>query len=290
MKYARLLALLLVGISAVPAFAAVQEPEESKAKFDTFWKEVLPVGTQVKISEDYRPGGNATGKIAEYTGDNGQFWALLDILQLHRNLPEGYVGWDPETQPFPQEKVGILIASPVFRLSDGSTIASGLECSFKILDKELDGRVMKEFEEVGSQISRRIDEAYAAWEKEHGARLIHEERLVKGEIIVKFTRDAGPMQFSVEDGVVQVGIPSIDARNRMYGVYAAEKVYPELSPSEDAEKKAQWEALGLDRIFILKFPKDVDPAHAAADYARDSHIEYAEPNYTATTQSEEDKK
>lgn len=84
---------------------------------------------------------------------------------------------------------------------------------------------------------------------------LYYQEFVPGEFIVKFTNDTEPPT------------PAIEEYNRKYKVYSFKKVY------------INSENTILDKIFILKVPKDSNIHSIVKDYESLSEVVYAEPNY-----------
>ena len=74
----------------------------------------LRKGTRVVIFKDVRTGSPANGKKGKYIGDEGggrAIWQLCTAVgRLEReayHLPDDYVEWDYENEPFPKVNCGI---------------------------------------------------------------------------------------------------------------------------------------------------------------------------------------
>jgi uncharacterized protein YkwD len=89
---------------------------------------------------------------------------------------------------------------------------------------------------------------------------------VPGEVLVKFRLGVMPVAVS---GGVEMGVASLDALARQYGVTAAEPLFASVGYS----------AQGLERIYKLSLPATADVLAAAGALAADVYVEYAEPNY-----------
>ena len=87
-----------------------------------------------------------------------------------------------------------------------------------------------------------------------------------GQIIVKFIPEVGTVAPETKDGVVSVGLASLDARMSRYGVSHIEQVFP--------HKMSQ-----LGHIYEFNYDADVDVKSVARDFADDEHLLYAEPRY-----------
>lgn len=99
---------------------------------------------------------------------------------------------------------------------------------------------------------------------------------VPGEILVGYKQDAAraPGQRS-QTTEVELGISSLDQLNRELGVRAIEPVF-------HAENRKKLTAR-LARIFRLRLSPDADVLDAAARFARDPNVAFAEPNFIAHT-------
>jgi len=87
-----------------------------------------------------------------------------------------------------------------------------------------------------------------------------------GQIIVKFIPQVGTVTPETKDGVVSVGLASLDARMSRYGVSHIEQIF--------AHKSSQ-----LGHIYRFHFDAAVAPKSVARDFAGDDHLLYAEPSY-----------
>ena len=92
----------------------------------------LRKGTRVVIFKDVRTGSPANGKKGKYIGDEDRAtWLLCTAAgRLEKesfDLPDGYIEWDYEHEPFPKVNCGIRGNNPLFLLDDGTTI-SGAQC------------------------------------------------------------------------------------------------------------------------------------------------------------------
>jgi subtilisin family serine protease len=92
----------------------------------------------------------------------------------------------------------------------------------------------------------------------------HELQYVQGQIIVKFTPEAGQRIAHKQSGVTSVGLASLDRKMEGYGVYKIGQMFP--------DKESE---LGL--IYQLDFDDQYDAMEVASDFARDRHVLYAEP-------------
>lgn len=121
---------------------------------------LIPVGTDIEIIKDVRLGEPASGEIAEYVGYRKEGWLLFDedghMERESRDLPDGYVEWDPKTQDWSGTKTGISGDNPYFRLSDNSLI-TGAECYWKIVDEPLRKRFMGEAMEEMALVFEKVE-------------------------------------------------------------------------------------------------------------------------------------
>ena len=83
-----------------------------------------------------------------------------------------------------------------------------------------------------------------------------------GQIIVKFTPELGKVDVRCRDGVVSVGIPSLDRRMEKYGV----KHIAQIFPHKNSE---------LGHIYQFDFDGGHDAMVVAENFARDDHLLYA---------------
>lgn len=90
---------------------------------------------------------------------------------------------------------------------------------------------------------------------------------VTGELLVKFTSEVSPTAIN---GGVQTGIASLDELIEEYDVRAAEPLFSQVTDSKQ----------GLENIYKMDLPETADVLAAAAVFGADTHVEYAEPNYT----------
>jgi subtilisin family serine protease len=87
-----------------------------------------------------------------------------------------------------------------------------------------------------------------------------------GQIIVKFIPEVGTVTPETKDGIVSVGLSSLDARMTRYGVTHIEQIFPHKSSE-------------LGHIYQFDFQAPVRAKAAARDFAGDRHLLYAEPRY-----------
>ena len=72
---------------------------------------------------------------------------------------------------------------------------------------------------------------------------------------------------------MDTGIPSLDTLNRKWNVRRMVRVFPDVSPDDEAAARH-----GLTDIYKLLVPKGTDLAEMIRDYEADPHIDYAELN------------
>lgn len=119
-----------------------------------------------------------------------------------------------------------------------------------------------------------------------------------GELLVKFTKDAAQAieQARGRDdpaAPLVIGIEPLDQLFMTYGVAAIEPVFPHSQDSEAIASKFPERAKrippgaevpDLSRTYLLHLGEG-DVLTAAAEFARDPHVEYAQPNYLAIIQT-----
>ena len=120
---------------------------------------------------------------------------------------------------------------------------------------------------------------------------------VPGELIVKLKPEAGKaLAATLQAGrpPTQTGLAWFDALNQRYGVRQLAPLFPDQRDIEDIRRKYPERARrappnatapSLQYIYKLTMPQDADILQAAADYAKQPDVEYAQPNYLATTSS-----
>lgn len=87
-----------------------------------------------------------------------------------------------------------------------------------------------------------------------------------GEILLKLKSNAVITQTQdLDKGVL--GVPSIDKLNKEYGATWAEKVFDTVSEGD------------ASRVYQLELPHNADIEKIIKEYAADSNVEYAEPDY-----------
>ena len=89
---------------------------------------------------------------------------------------------------------------------------------------------------------------------------------LKPEVIPLLSRPEEPDPFDTD-------IPSLDSLNRKWNVHQMIRVFPDVSPDDDAAAR-----YGLAGIYRLVVPGDTDLAAMIQDYQSDPHIDYAELN------------
>ena len=81
------------------------------------------------------------------------------------------------------------------------------------------------------------------------------------------------LSFSITEGVIDIGLPAIDALNKELGVVS---VRPLVRSRPQGLRKNRPDT---DRLLLLHFSRDVDVEHAVEQYLSTGLTEYAEPNY-----------
>ncbi len=104
----------------------------------------------------------------------------------------------------------------------------------------------------------------------------------QGELIIKY-RVAPAKIEKKSNGQITTGVKSLDALNSKHNVQSIEKL---LSKEEvlagKKGKLANFKNHGLDRIYLVKVPKNSDIAKILKDYQSDPNVQYVEPNYIVT--------
>lgn len=122
--------------------------------------DVLPIGTKVKIDKDVRTGSAISGEVGEYAGFRNEGWLLFDengnLEKESKDLPDGYLEWNPKAQDWPRQKSGVASPNPFFRLKDGSLI-SGLECYWSPVDKKLRDKLTSKATDELRDVMRKIE-------------------------------------------------------------------------------------------------------------------------------------
>ena len=103
---------------------------------------------------------------------------------------------------------------------------------------------------------------------------------VSGEVIIKLKYSPDKIILN-SAGVVETGVSSIDVLNSKYKVTKMEKVLERHEKNKNALNS--FKKHGLDRIFLLKMPKNADVNKAIRDFNNNPNVEYAEPNYIVQT-------
>jgi subtilisin family serine protease len=107
---------------------------------------------------------------------------------------------------------------------------------------------------------------------------------VEGEIIVKF---ASPIEPTVAEGIVDTGIPEVDALNQQYGVYEFEQLFPEPDVDSFNSNDGRWSFddfydswynRGLGNGYVFKFDTAHNASSVAGVYNAIDATEYAEVN------------
>jgi subtilisin family serine protease len=87
-----------------------------------------------------------------------------------------------------------------------------------------------------------------------------------GQIIVKLSPDAGKIGVEKKNGVMCLGLATLDRRMKRYGVHHISQIFP--------HKRSE-----LGRIYQFDIDPRWDSRAAAGDFASDEHLLYAEPRY-----------
>ncbi len=94
------------------------------------------------------------------------------------------------------------------------------------------------------------------------------------EILIALKPEAIPLLIHPEEpDPFNTGIPSLDSLNRKWGVRQMIRVFPDISPDDEAAAR-----YGLAGIYKLVVPRNTDLAAMIQDYRSDPHIDYAELN------------
>ncbi len=96
--------------------------------------------------------------------------------------------------------------------------------------------------------------------------MAHDRWHESGQIIVKLAPQVGTIVAEKNDGVISVGIASLDLRMERYGVHRIDQLFPHKSSQ-----------LGL--IYQFEFDPKYSVKSVAEDFAADEHLLYAEPRY-----------
>lgn len=89
---------------------------------------------------------------------------------------------------------------------------------------------------------------------------------VPGQVIAKFAPEVGKVVAEIRDGVISVGIASLDRRMERYGVHRIRQIFPHKGSE-------------LGRIYQFDFDTQYDVKVVAHDFAEDQNLLYAEPRY-----------
>lgn len=121
---------------------------------------VMPIGTKVRIDKDVRTGSVASGEVAEYVGFRNDGWLLFNENgnpeRESKDLPDGYLEWNPRIKDWPKQKSGIASPNPFFRLKNGLLI-SGLECYWSPVDGKLRHKITSKATDELRDIMRKIE-------------------------------------------------------------------------------------------------------------------------------------
>ncbi|PIQ83593.1 MAG: hypothetical protein COV75_06490 [Candidatus Omnitrophica bacterium CG11_big_fil_rev_8_21_14_0_20_63_9] len=104
-----------------------------------------------------------------------------------------------------------------------------------------------------------------------------EGRFISGQLVVKLAPEAGRrVEHALTEGraVTSLGVDELDALNARYGVSELRPVYPHVSDQAET----------LKYTYLLILHSSADVAQAAQEYSAASVVEYAQPNYLASTQ------
>ncbi|MCS6880466.1 MAG: subtilase family N-terminal domain-containing protein [Oscillochloridaceae bacterium] len=94
------------------------------------------------------------------------------------------------------------------------------------------------------------------------------------EILIALKLEAIPLLRRPEEpDPFDTGIPSLDSLNRKWDVHQMIRVFPDVSPDDEAAAR-----YGLAGIYKLVIPGKTDLAEMIQDYRSDPHIDYAELN------------
>jgi subtilisin family serine protease len=88
----------------------------------------------------------------------------------------------------------------------------------------------------------------------------------RGQIIVKFIPEVGTVSAQTKDGLVSVGIASLDQKMARYGVQKISQVFP--------HKVSE-----LAHIYQVDYNAPYDAKTVAGEFSQDHHLLYAEPRY-----------
>ena len=108
-------------------------------------------------------------------------------------------------------------------------------------------------------------------EKEGGSRVKAEE--LPGELVVRFKTGIVLDIRRSPSGTLMTGIDSVDLLNVRMRAHSAKKLFPRLKRSSKSG--------GLPTTYLIRYSSSMTAREAAALYAKDPHVEWAEPNYKA---------
>ncbi|OPX18330.1 hypothetical protein BXT86_01785 [candidate division WOR-3 bacterium 4484_100] len=128
------------------------------------------------------------------------------------------------------------------------------------------------------------------WEKEQVKRwreyLIKEgwvnpdgsQKYIPGEVIVQFENRARSLiKTTTKNGVPVFGIQSIDKINKKYRAVSIERVIKPETIKKGKEQSVMKH--GLDLIYLIKFPAEVDVKKISEEYLKDPAVKEASPNW-----------
>ena len=99
-----------------------------------------------------------------------------------------------------------------------------------------------------------------------------ENLYIKGEMLIQLKNEArGNVNIQVKDGAATFGIPALDALNAQYSVNDISRVLDELVPKA--------EEFGLDLIFLMKVPVDLDLESVSEEYRKLEDVKEVSPHY-----------
>lgn len=119
---------------------------------------------------------------------------------------------------------------------------------------------------------------------------------VPDTLILKLTPDAGKAldtALQSTQAPMPSGLAWLEALNTRYGVTTIAPLFPHQSDVEEIKRKYPERARRapggaplppLNYVYKLTLAPDADVLHAAADYGAQPDVEYAQPDYLATTQ------
>ncbi|MFH1011094.1 MAG: S8 family serine peptidase [bacterium] len=105
------------------------------------------------------------------------------------------------------------------------------------------------------------------------AKAIEGEEWVPGHLIVNLKASAGAaIPVTLDDGIVSMGIPSLDGLLAAYRIYEAKRLVPDeiLSRLEFSPD--------FGRLYLLSFPITTDVLSMRADFEANPYVQYAEPD------------